>query len=65
VTLLTPREAANRLGIHVRSLQRIIASGDLPVVRVLSSTPRIRLEDLTDFIENRTVYRAKVNENAC
>jgi len=47
--VLTKREAAASLRIHVRSLERLIASGALSSVRVAGST-RVRRTDLDAYI---------------
>ena len=44
--LLTLGEVARRLGISPRSLSRVIASGELPVVRLRARVVRISPADL-------------------
>ena len=51
--LLTLAEVARRLGISPRSLSRLIASGDLPVVRLSSRVIRVSPADLADYIERK------------
>ncbi|MGC2295317.1 MAG: helix-turn-helix domain-containing protein [Candidatus Dormiibacterota bacterium] len=51
--LLTLGEVARRLGISPRSLSRLIASGELPVVRLSARVVRISPSDLTAYIEAR------------
>ena len=51
--LLTRREAAERLGISVRALARLIAAGELAVVEVGPRTSRVVDRDIDEFIEAR------------
>ena len=55
--LLTLREAANRLGIGMSTLYKVIAKGDLPVVKIGKST-RVRESDLTEYVAGRVVTRS-------
>lgn len=48
--LVTKREAATMLGVSVRTVERLIASGRLPVVHVEGAS-RIRVNDLNAFVE--------------
>ena len=50
--LVTINEAATYLGVARRTVDRLIASGALPVVRVLTA-PRIRLADLDAMIREQ------------
>jgi excisionase family DNA binding protein len=50
--LLTPRDAAEILGIPVEAVWRLTESGDLPAIKVGRSRygrTRIRPEDLRDY----------------
>ena len=49
--VLTKREAAASLRVSVRTLERLIASGALPVVE-LGKSPRVRRIDLDAYIES-------------
>lgn len=48
--LLRKREVADLLVVSVRSVDRLIASGDLPRVR-LGGSIRFRLEDVRNLVE--------------
>lgn len=48
--LLSYAAAAQILGVGERTVKRLVAAGDLPVVRVLGSA-RIRVEQLDSYIE--------------
>jgi excisionase family DNA binding protein len=47
--LLTKSEAAERLGVSVRSIERLVASGQLPQVQ-LGGLARFRASDLEAFV---------------
>ena len=47
--LLTKAEAAKVLGIHERTVQRLVAAGELPAVHVRGAT-RIRKADLDAYV---------------
>lgn len=51
--LLTPREAAQTLGVSTRTLFTWTASGQLPAVRLGARSVRYALADLHAFIEAR------------
>ena len=51
-TLLKPSEAARMLNISRSLVYELIRSGDIPVVRI-KSIVRIKLSDLSNFIEQR------------
>lgn len=53
-SLLTTARAAAVLGISLRQLRRIIARGEIQVVRVSERTIRVRPEELTEFIASRS-----------
>ena len=50
IRLLTPKEAAAFLSVSVRTIQRLVAAGDLRAVRI-SKSMRFRMDDLLCFIE--------------
>lgn len=47
--LLTRREVANLLGVSMRTLERRIAAGELPLVMV-GGVPRVRRADLDKYV---------------
>ena len=47
--LLDYAAAGQVLGVSVRTIKRLVAAGDLPVVRVLGAA-RVRVEQLDDYI---------------
>jgi len=51
--LLDYAAAGQVLGVSVRTVKRLVAGGDLPVVRVLGSA-RIRVEDIDGYIARLT-----------
>ena len=62
--LLTRAEAQKALGIHLRTLDRLIASGELPVVRFGRRITRIRRETLQEFLRARETRRPTPAEAA-
>ena len=50
IRLLTPKEAAAFLSVSVRTIQRLVATGDLRAVRI-SKSMRFQMNDLLCFIE--------------
>lgn len=50
---LTYEEAAARLGLHKRSIQRMVAEG-LPTVYPRPRSPRITIDALDKFLRGRT-----------
>ena len=63
-TLLTPREAAKVLGISRSSLDRLIASGEVPVVRFRDRIVRVSEEDLFALVRNRASAVVSVSRKA-
>jgi excisionase family DNA binding protein len=55
--LLLKREALRALRISLPTLDRMIARGDLPVVKLSGRSLRIRASALRDFISQRTERR--------
>lgn len=51
--LLTPREAAQTLGVSTRTLFTWTASGQLPAVRLGARSVRYAMSDLENFIAAR------------
>jgi len=56
VQLFTVSEAADALHLHPSTLRRLIARGDLPVVRIGVSI-RLEVEELVRFVEARRFRR--------
>ena len=48
--LVSKKQAAGILGVSVRSVERMVASGQLSKVKVLGSV-KIRVRDLQDIVE--------------
>jgi len=54
VTLLTVRQVAELLGVHVRSVWRLSLTGELPApIRLSGRVIRWRLADLRDHLEHK------------
>jgi excisionase family DNA binding protein len=49
--LLTKREAADRLGVSIRTIERLVAAGRLPLVHV-ERTARFRVSDLEAYVHD-------------
>ena len=55
VTLLDVRRVAELLGVHQRTVWRLVSSDDLPQpIRIGTKTVRWRLSDLEDYFEKAT-----------
>jgi excisionase family DNA binding protein len=52
--LLTPNEVAERLRVGKSTVYKLIASGELPSVRV-ASLLRVRVSDLEKFLEKSAI----------
>ena len=50
IRLLTPKEAAAFLSVSVRTIQRLVAAGDLRAVRI-SKSMRFRMDDVLHFVD--------------
>jgi len=50
--LIKKPEAADLLGISVRTLEKMIARGSLPAYRVGPKSVRLRREDIDDYLES-------------
>ena len=61
--LLTIRQAAERLAVSLRTLERLAASGELSAVRFGRSV-RIDPEDLVAFVESRKQSLTSVDDEA-
>jgi excisionase family DNA binding protein len=53
-SLLTMKEAQQRLGIHENTLYRYIKQGMLPIVVITRNKRFIRKQDLDEFITEHT-----------
>lgn len=54
VTLLTVRQVADLLGVHVRSVWRLAQTGEIPApIRLSERVVRWRLSDLRDHLERK------------
>jgi excisionase family DNA binding protein len=51
--LVTKAEAAERLGISVRTIERLVATGQLPIVHV-ERAARLRVSDLKAYVQDLT-----------
>jgi len=49
--LLTKGEAAERLGVSVRTIERLVAAGRLPLVHI-ESAARFRVSDLEAYVHD-------------
>ena len=55
-TLLRPKEVADRLSYSLRTVYRLIDSGQLPVVKI-GSVLRVRESDIDNLIKQNTERR--------
>lgn len=53
ITLLTPVEVASELKIDVRTVYKLLNSGELPSVRLGYRTKRIRRAALVEYVASR------------
>lgn len=54
VTLLTVRQVADLLGVHVRSVWRMAQTGEIPApIRLSERVVRWRLADLRDHLDRK------------
>lgn len=61
VKLLTAKEVAELLGVHVRSIWRLSATGEIPApIRLGERVVRWRLSDLRDHLHSKAAGRAGV-----
>tara|TARA_B100001094_G_scaffold92408_1_gene88278 strand:+ start:168 stop:389 length:222 start_codon:yes stop_codon:yes gene_type:complete len=54
--LISKREAASLLSISTRTLDRLISSGDLPQPIKVGKSSRLRLIDITQFIDKAITH---------
>ena len=55
--LVSAKEAARRLAVSRRTIDRLVAAGALPRVKVASRSVRFRPEDIEQFISARSSPR--------
>ena len=56
MSLITRKEAAERLTVSLRTLDGLIARGQLPAYRIGPKTVRLRTEDLDEYLSGHLVY---------
>ncbi len=61
--LLRPQEAANSLGVSLRSLMAWAAAGEVPVVRLGDRCLRFSVADLQVWIATRSTTARPVDDN--
>jgi excisionase family DNA binding protein len=59
--LLSPTEAAERLGVSLGTVGRLRRIGALPTVRI-GHSPRIKLSDLTAYVESLTENPSEIHD---
>lgn len=58
-SLLRPVEVAEAIGIGRSKVYELLASGDLPSIRIGRSSVRVSVEELREWIEQKTAERAE------
>lgn len=61
--LVTRREAARRLHVGLRQIQRGISDGELPVIAI-GAWPRVRWSDVLRWLERRCAARPELDDPA-
>jgi excisionase family DNA binding protein len=51
--LLTPKEVADTLGVHLNTVYRLIASGDLTAVRIGPKLIRVNRDELNKYMKGQ------------
>ena len=54
--LLRPQEAANALGVSLRTIMGMVATNEIPFVRLGERNLRFPLEALRDWVASRTTW---------
>jgi excisionase family DNA binding protein len=54
--LLRPQEAANTLGVSLRTLMSFVASGDIPYTRIGERNLRFPVDALREWVARRTTW---------
>ena len=54
--LLRPQEAANALGVSLRTLMSLVTSGEIPHTRIGERNLRFPLEGLREWVARRTTW---------
>lgn len=57
--LLKFKDAAGLLVVSLRQFRRLVDSGAIPFVMIGERSPRVKLSDLTAYLETRTVRRSQ------
>jgi len=60
--LITKGEAAERLGVSVRTLERLVATGRVPQVQI-ERLARFRVKDLESYVDGLVQTRTDVDEH--
>ena len=61
--LITKSEAAEQLGVSVRTIERLITSGRLPLVHV-EGAARVRVADLGAYVQSLDANRRTTTSSA-
>jgi excisionase family DNA binding protein len=63
--LLTARQVADHLGVHVKTVLAWVGRGELPAIRLPGGAIRVRETDLDDWLDERaTPRRGSVSHHA-
>jgi len=54
--LLRPQEAANALGVSLRTLMSLVTSGEIPHTRIGERNLRFPLDGLREWVARRTIW---------
>lgn len=57
--LLTPKEAANALGVHLNTMYRLISTNEIPALRLGPRLIRIQQEDLHNYLKGQSNANGK------
>jgi excisionase family DNA binding protein len=52
--LLTPKQAAEYLGVHLNTMYRLISTGEIAASRIGSRMIRIHREQLENYVKGQT-----------
>ncbi len=64
MTLVTKSEAAEFLGVSVRTLERMCLRGVLPAYRIGPKAVRLSMEDIEDYVRGHLVAPQPVRKQA-
>jgi excisionase family DNA binding protein len=62
--LLRPQEAANALGVSLRTLMSLVASGEIPHTRIGERNLRFPLDALREWVARRTTWPTELVASA-